>query len=270
MTNAQYRCPICQSKLTLKEHTYRCAQAHSFDQAKEGYVNLLPVQFKHSKQPGDNKAMVNARRAFLLQGYYQPLADKLVSILDDLALKQGTVLDAGCGEGFYTGQLKQSCQTVYGIDIAKEAVKKAAKKYRDCHFSVATLSQLPFDNQDIDAIVSIYAPILPTEFYRVLSDNGYLITVTPGKNHLLSLKQKIYQHAFQHDEDKISVDIMTLVKQEQLTYSMTLKSGDDVLNLLSMTPFAFKATEEVKQQLKQESNFDCQADFLIRIYKKTA
>ncbi|WP_286272693.1 23S rRNA (guanine(745)-N(1))-methyltransferase [Thalassotalea hakodatensis] len=270
MINAQYRCPICQSSLMLKEHTYRCAQSHCFDQAKEGYVNLLPVQFKHSKQPGDNKAMVNARRAFLLQGYYQPLADKLISILDALSLSNGVILDAGCGEGFYTGQFKQSCQTVYGIDIAKEAVKKAAKKYTDCHFSVATLSQLPFDDQHINAIVSIYAPILPAEFNRILSDNGYLITVTPGGNHLLSLKQKIYQRALQHDEDKITVDNMTLDTQEQLSYTMTIRSGDDLLNLLSMTPFAFKATEEVKQKLKQESNFECQADFLIRIYKKTA
>ncbi|MDO6427740.1 23S rRNA (guanine(745)-N(1))-methyltransferase [Thalassotalea sp. 1_MG-2023] len=270
MISAQYRCPICQSRLTLKEHTYRCAQSHCFDKAKEGYVNLLPVQFKHSKQPGDNKAMVNARRAFLLQGYYQPLADKLVSILKTLPLNNGTILDAGCGEGYYTNQFRHNNQVVYGVDIAKEAVKKAAKKYSECHFSVATLSQLPFEDRSIDTIVSIYAPILSVEFNRVLSESGYLITVTPGKNHLLALKQRIYQQALQHDEDKQSVDNMTLHCQEQLTYSMTLKTGEELLNLLSMTPFAFKANEQVKQQLKKEHNFECQADFLIRIYRKTA
>ncbi|WP_286232577.1 23S rRNA (guanine(745)-N(1))-methyltransferase [Thalassotalea sediminis] len=268
--NAQYRCPICQSRLVLREKIYRCDLGHCFDKAKEGYVNLLPVQFKHSKQPGDNKAMVNARREFLTQGYYQPLADKLVLILDKLALKKGSILDAGCGEGFYTDQFKQSCHTVYGVDIAKEAIKKAAKKYKHCHFSVATLSQLPFDDHSINAVVSIYAPILPIEFDRILTTNGYLITVTPGKNHLLSLKQKIYQHALLHDEDKVPVDNMVLLEQQQLTYKMILKTGNDVLNLLSMTPFAFKADENVTQQLSQQSDFACQADFIIRIYKKTA
>ena len=77
---AQYRCPLCQQALLLDEKSYRCANNHSFDQAKQGYVNLLPVQFKHSKEPGDNKAMVQARRAFLDKGYYQPLLDSMLAL----------------------------------------------------------------------------------------------------------------------------------------------------------------------------------------------
>ena len=77
---AQYRCPLCQQALLLNEKSYRCENNHSFDQAKQGYVNLLPVQFKHSKEPGDNKAMVQARRAFLDKGYYQPLLDNMLAL----------------------------------------------------------------------------------------------------------------------------------------------------------------------------------------------
>ncbi|MCI2284110.1 hypothetical protein L3081_12860 [Colwellia sp. MSW7] len=72
-----YLCPLCQQALILNDNTYRCINNHSFDRAKQGYVNLLPVQFKHSKAPGDNKDMVNARRAFLDKGFYQPLVDKM-------------------------------------------------------------------------------------------------------------------------------------------------------------------------------------------------
>ena len=134
MSLAQYLCPLCQSPLSLTQRSYQCTNNHCFDKAKEGYVNLLPVQFKHSINPGDNKQMVNARRQFLSCGHYQPLANTLVNLVKDVAKSEASLLDAGCGEGYYTHQFKQHNQTVYGIDIAKEAIKKSSKK----------LSRLPF------------------------------------------------------------------------------------------------------------------------------
>ena len=265
---AQYQCPLCEQALSLDERTFRCDNNHCFDLAKEGYVNLLPVQFKHSKEPGDNKAMVNARRVFLEKGYYQPLVNKLVEIYQHYGQQSGNFFDAGCGEGFYTHQHKTAKNSVYGIDIAKEAIKKAAKKYSNCHFSVGTLSQLPFENNLFDWIISIYAPILETEFSRVLNDQGYLLTVTPAKQHLMQLKQKIYKEAKEHDIEKSPIENLTLVHQENLSYAMTLVSGEDILNLLSMTPFAFKASENVKQELITLKNFQCQADFHICLYQK--
>lgn len=263
-----YLCPICQQPLAFAQNRYCCANHHSFDQAKEGYVNLLPVQFKHSKEPGDNKAMVNARRAFLEQGYYQPLAERLVSLYQQFANTQGLMLDAGCGEGYYTAQHNAINNQVFGIDIAKEAIKKAAKKYQQCQFSVGTLSHLPFADENIHWLLSIYAPILEAEFTRVLTKGGYLLTVTPAKKHLHELKALIYQNTLEHDEQRQPIKALSLVHQETLHYQMTLKTGIDTLNLLSMTPFAFKASEQVKQQLAANHHFDCQVDFLIRLYRK--
>ena len=265
---AQYLCPICQHPLQLNDKSFRCIKNHSFDLAKEGYVNLLPVQFKHSKAPGDNKAMVNARRAFLEQGYYQPLIEKLLAIYQQYGFESAKVFDAGCGEGYYTHQHKTDNNQVYGVDIAKEAVKKAARKYRHCHFSVGTLSQLPFSSDYFDWIFSIYAPILEQEFSRILKPSGYLLTVTPAQRHLFELKQQIYNNANEHDVERQPIEYLTLVMEQQLSYPMTLKTGEDILNLLSMTPFAFKASERVKQQLSTTTNFNCQADFLIRLYQK--
>ena len=94
-----YHCPICHTPLTLQDSSYRCEKSHSFDKAKEGYVNLLPVQFKQSKQPGDNKAMVNARREFLEQGYYLPLQERIVALFKEYLSDNTALLDAGCGEG---------------------------------------------------------------------------------------------------------------------------------------------------------------------------
>lgn len=266
--NPQYQCPLCQNTLLLEARTFRCQQHHCFDLAKEGYVNLLPVQFKHSKEPGDNKTMVNARRAFLEQGYYQPLINKLLEIYRAYGQQTAKLFDAGCGEGYYTHQHKTAENTVYGIDIAKEAVKKAAKKYQQCHFSVGTLSQLPFEDGFFDWMISIYAPILEQEFTRVLSKQGYFLTVTPAQRHLIELKEKIYLEAKEHDVERQPIEALSLVHQETLSYSMTLTTGEDILNLLSMTPFAFKASEQLKHELAQLQNFQCQADFHIRLYQK--
>jgi 23S rRNA (guanine745-N1)-methyltransferase len=265
---AHYACPICDNILKLDDKIYRCYQSHCFDVAKEGYVNLLPVQFKHSKNPGDNKAMVNARRMFLEKGYYQPLASKLVELKNQFSDISQPLLDAGCGEGFYTHQHKNKTRAVYGVDIAKEAIKKAAKKYQSCHFSVATLSQLPFINDYFGSIISIYAPILEEEFTRVLQSNGILITVTPAQKHLYELKALIYDKVQDHDVEKCPIDALSLVHQENLSYPMNIETGQDTLNLLSMTPFAFKASESVKEKLAEVPNFTCQADFQIRVFKK--
>jgi 23S rRNA (guanine745-N1)-methyltransferase len=265
---AEYSCPICQKDLSFTQRSYRCENNHSFDQAKEGYVNLLPVQHKHSKDPGDNKAMVNARRAFLDNGFYQPLADELQKLYQQHADLTQPVFDAGCGEGFYTQHYANNTNKVYGIDIAKNAVRIAAKKYKDCHFSVGTLSQLPFSDNYFAWVNSIYAPILEKEFTRVLVDNGYLVTVTPAKNHLIELKNLIYREAKQHDTSKFPIENLTLIEEKEVNYVMEFQKGADIINLLSMTPFAFKASEDLLEDLKNRESFICQADFLIRLYQK--
>jgi len=265
---AQYRCPLCQHALVLADNSYRCENNHSFDQAKQGYVNLLPVQFKHSKAPGDNKSMVVARRAFLDQGFYQPLVDKMLSLYQQYGQQDAPLLDAGCGEGFYSHQHKTLKNQVYGVDIAKDTIKIAAKRYQDCHFSVGTLSKLSFADEHFNWITSVYAPILEQEFTRVLAPGGYLLTVTPAQKHLQQLKQLIYATANEHDESKSPINELTLVSQEKLSYTMEFKHSDDVLNLLAMTPFIFKAKAEHLEQLKSLDHFSCQADFILRLYQK--
>ena len=267
-TPAHYLCPLCQQALHFTDKSYRCENNHSFDQAKQGYVNLLPVQFKHSKAPGDNKDMVIARRAFLDKGFYQPLVDSMLALYQAYAEPTGAVLDAGCGEGFYTHQHKTQLNQVYGVDIAKETIKIAARRYQQCHFSVGTLSKLSFADNYFTWITSVYAPILEPEFSRLLTTNGYLLTVTPAEQHLFELKSLIYRKANKHDINKAPIKQLTLVEEQKLTYPMHFDNSDDVLNLLAMTPFAFKASTELIAQIKSLNNFTCQADFILRLYQK--
>jgi 23S rRNA (guanine745-N1)-methyltransferase len=264
----QYRCPLCKEALFLQEKTYGCKNNHRFDKAKQDYVNLLPVQFKHSKQPGDNKAMVKARREFLDRGYYQPLVDTMLTLYKKYIGTESKVFDAGCGEGFYTHQHKNDINSVHGVDIAKEAIILAAKRHKSCFFSVATLSDLPFTNKYFDWIYSVYAPILETEFTRILKNNGYLLTVTPAENHLFELKSLIYRNPTKHDTSKPIINQLSLVDEQRLNYSMQFKNSADLLNLLAMTPFAFKASSNLIDSLKKINTFTCQADFILRLYQK--
>jgi len=265
---ASYFCPLCQQALILTDKVYRCENNHSFDQAKQGYVNLLPVQFKHSKAPGDNKDMVIARRDFLDKGFYQPLVDKMLELYNKYSEPNASVFDAGCGEGFYTHQHKTASNQVYGVDISKETIKIAAKRYKGCHFSVGTLSKLSFADNTFAWLISVYAPILETEFTRLLKDDGYLLTVTPAEQHLFELKKLIYRQANEHDVSKCPIKHLTLVEEHKLTYPMNFDNSDDVLNLLAMTPFAFKAPKELITQITAMTEFTCQADFVLRLYKK--
>ena len=272
----QYQCPLCHQSLQLDSRIWRCSNNHQFDRAKEGYVNLMPVQHKKSKNPGDNQMMMQARRQFLDAGYYQTLRDTIATILDKQLperQKSLSLLDIGCGEGYYTGYLTESLSqsrqlTVYGLDISKVAVRFAAKRYPAVHFCVASSYRLPFSDNSIDAILRIYAPCEASELNRVIShDNGIVVTVTPAPRHLFQLKELIYQTAQPHDEVVEQIDGFELIDEQRLSYSMNL-SGIQAVNLLQMTPFAWKASEELIAELAGQSDFHCETDFFIRIYRK--
>lgn len=269
-----YSCPLCHQPLSLSERTYRCHNNHSFDLAKEGYIHLMPVQHKRSKDPGDNKEMMQARRRFLEKDYYQPLKQHIAKLCAHTLMQtQHRLLDIGCGEGYYTSEVatqltqQDAHSNVYGLDISKVAIRYAAKRYHNCHFSVASSHRLPFADQSLDAVLRIYAPCKAQELSRVLDENGVVITVTPAGRHLYQLRDKIYPDVRLHPEDAEQIEGFELEQQEKLSYTMALNNGD-ADDLLQMTPFAWKASTELRQQLKSAKLFECEADFMIRVYRK--
>ena len=264
---ANYRCPLCQSSLTKQNNMYKCHNNHSFDIAKEGYVNLLPVQQKKSLQPGDDKNMVMARRLFLQEGFYEFLRTALVSKI--ASLNPSKVIDLGCGEGYYTDEIERStgCET-YGIDISKAAVKYAAKRNKNVHYSVATNAHLPFENQSIDVIANVFAPLVGIECQRVLSEDGSIISVAPGPDHLLELKQQIYKEPQLHDAPK-APEGFELIEADNVKQTISLERESDIENLLTMTPFGWKISVEAKAKLLANLPFKVQLDFIISQFKAT-
>ncbi|MBV7300141.1 23S rRNA (guanine(745)-N(1))-methyltransferase [Enterovibrio paralichthyis] len=270
---SSYLCPLCQQPLSLQSRTYKCASNHQFDLAKEGYVNLLPVQHKRSKDPGDNKEMMQARRQFLDGGHYQPMRDAvselLTSLLADKADAQ--LLDIGCGEGYYTSFFADELAStkVFGLDISKVMIRYGAKRYPNVDFLVASSQRLPFADQQLDGVVRIYAPCNGDELARAVKDNGVVVTVTPGPRHLYQLKAGIYDEVKLHDVPVEDLPGFTLETEQTVAYPMTLNSAD-ATTLLQMTPFAWRAPESLRQALKDAEQFECEADFTLRVYRKIA
>ncbi|WP_459682604.1 23S rRNA (guanine(745)-N(1))-methyltransferase [Vibrio comitans] len=266
-----YACPLCSQPLALESRTFKCPNNHMFDKAKEGYVNLMPAHHKHSKNPGDSKEMMQARRAFLESGHYQKLQKQLATTIKEYieGMSRPTVLDIGCGEGYYTSEIANTLTSdaeVYGLDISKVAIRYASKRYSNCQFSVASSYKLPFADNSLDVIMKVYAPSKQEELLRCLKPSGLLITVTPGARHLFQLRERIYQEVRLHEEQADEFAGLELVEQAKLNYEMELKDGL-AFDLLQMTPFAWKASKDLQVEFKESNSFQCEADFNIQIYK---
>ena len=266
-------CPLCQSQFTQVNNTQICENNHHFDIAKEGYLNLLPVNAKNSKNPGDNKEMMMARRAFLNSGGYLPLAEKLSLTVNELLAKTAapSILDLGCGEGYYTNLIAENLPasaTVHALDISKVAIRYAAKRYKNIHFCVASAYDVPLASNSLDALIRIYAPSLESELQRLIKQDGYLITVTPAPRHLFELRTKIYEKVTEHISENDAPAGFIKVEQVNLNYPLVITDQQVLKDLIQMTPFAWKFSPEKMDCLLAEKKWEIECDFNIEIYKK--
>jgi 23S rRNA (guanine745-N1)-methyltransferase len=217
--------------------------------------------------------MMLSRRTFLEGGHYQPLRDRLVTLLDQhLPTEAESLLDIGCGEGYYTSAVEQGLNIhrqmqIYGLDVAKVAIRYAARRYRKVEFCVASSHRLPFADRSLDAVVRIYAPCKAPELHRVLKPSGWVLTVAPGPRHLYQLKGLIYDQVQLHSDAEETLAGFERVSTESLGYEMTL-NGKQAFDLLQMTPFAWRATEAVMQDLSQRETFSCETDFTISLFRR--
>lgn len=260
-------CPLCSAPLCRTEHTYRCENRHSFDIARQGYVNLLPVQQKHSLHPGDTREQVLARRAFLNQGFYQPIVDALISTARELGCT-GSLLDVGCGEGYYSSRLATALNAdLLGLDISKEAVRSAAGAYKNATWVCATASHLPVTDGSINLLTSLFSITLPEEFRRVLAQDGYFFQVLAAQDHLLSLKSVIYPELFLREKDSVpELPGFVLVKSIPIRFAFTVQ-GDMVQNLLSMTPHVYRISKTGAEALANTAALTDTASCVLNVYR---
>jgi len=261
-------CPVCRQQLSLNERTWRCENHHSYDVAKQGYVNLHVVQHKHSKNPGDTPESVQARRAFLSAGYYAPLQQAVVEKIRDLRIEN--LLDIGCGEGYYTNAMQAEVLQCVGVDIAKNAVQVAARLNKDITWVVGTGATLPVLDESIDLCTSLFSPIPKQEILRVLKPKSYLMVVTPAPQHLYAMREALFEEVKPHEPQKFVEqlqDEFNLISEQVIDAPMVLPQAD-LKNLIAMTPYAYKAKPEYRLALEQQDQFELLAQYQIYLFQK--
>ena len=261
-------CPVCGEPLQLTDKQYRCLRNHSFDVARQGYVNLLTVQQKHSLNPGDTRQQVLSRREFLEAGFYAPIAEALIAEAKMLGIT-GQILDVGCGEGYYSAQLADALEApLTGLDISKEAVRCAAAKYKGKQWLCATAAHIPVEDGSVDLMTSLFALTLPQEFARVLKEGGYYFQVLAAEDHLLGLKGIIYDQLHHKQKDTVpELAGFELVKSVPIRFDFTVE-GTQVQNLFSMTPHVFRIGKDGAQRLADTDHLEDTASCMLNVFRR--
>lgn len=262
------RCPVCKNDLIAETKRFVCANNHSFDIAKQGYVNLLLSSQMASKHPGDSADMLADRHAFLEAGFYQPLRDRIVTWLTELQVsntREQTVLDLGCGEGYYTAEFIADERKVFGLDIAKPALAMAAKRAKEITWCVGTSRALPFHDGSIDVVTNIFCrPHLP-EIKRVLQDDGSLLIVGPGPNHLRELREILYA-TVKEETIENALPGFAAIDSELLHFEFTVENPQ-LMQLARMTPHYWRAPQSRRETLEGIDKLTLHADFLLQEYR---
>ncbi|MBR4473952.1 MAG: methyltransferase domain-containing protein [Oscillospiraceae bacterium] len=265
-------CPICRRPLEYDAHSYRCRSGHCYDIAREGYVNLLPVNQRHSDMPGDDRAMVNARTGFLDGGWYEPLRERLCMLTKELAPEKAILLDAGCGEGYYTGALSrilsEKAGRAAGIDLSKSAVRRAAKRCPDAEIAVASVYHMPLTERSADILINCFSPLAAEEFTRVLKPGGFFLYVVPDRKHLWEMKEILYDAPYENSPSDGSYAGFRQIGAVPLEFRMRLQKQEDIMDLFQMTPYAWKTPKSGRDRLAEFRELTVTAQFRILVFQR--
>lgn len=270
-------CPVCSKKMTKIERKYICERAHNFDISKYNHVNLLLSNQKNSKIPGDSKEMVLSRKNYLEKGYYKGISDGVNQVVENYLSdkKQLNILDIGCGEEYYTNRLKKKLDelniksNIVGIDISKEAIISAAKSYKDMEWIVASASSLPIENEALDFIICMFAKIIPEENMRALKKGGKLIVVSTGENHLLQLKEVVYESVRKDFYSPIEdLKMFRHLETVNLKYNIEILERESIENLFNMTPYRWRSPQKGIEKLFELDKLTTTVEVNIDIFEK--
>lgn len=280
-------CPLCQEPLIASEGGTACTASHRFDRAKQGYLHLLPAHHKRTQAPGDDRQMLQQRREFLQAGGYQPLVGLLQRHWREYLASHAaaaetasfaatapavTLLDSGCGEGYYLEQLQRVAEefpgrvSLQGIDISKEAARLTARQLPGVEVAVASAFQLPVQTQSVNVLLRIFSPGDSAEVARVLKPQGEFWRVVPGPEHLLELKQSLYREVRPHTLPADPEGFAAL-EQASVRFTLALDSHDRVRQLLEMTPFVWRGSSDGKERLYACERLSVTADFVLQKYR---
>lgn len=272
MDTLSLTCPVCGGALADGDKTLRCPAGHSFDMARQGYVNLLLRAQSGGRRHGDDKRMVDARRAFLDTGRYAPLRDALCALAAEHTAGDVRMLDAGCGEGYYTAAVAaalrgagRACSAV-GVDISKTALIAAARRRADLTLAVASVSALPVGDGSTDLLLNVFAPESDREFARVLRPGGVLLKAVPLERHLYGLKKAVYDRPYENPAPAYAPEHFTLLDRRDVCYTAVISPREMIENLFMMTPYYYKTGKDDQARLAALDSLETELAFAILVF----
>ena len=261
-------CPVCKSPLYRREGSLVCDSRHTYDIARAGYVNL--VNGVSSRVSGDSAECVAARTAFLCSEHYAPFREAICE-----AAGEGEVLvDAGCGEGYYTCALARSYNMTYGFDLSKASITSAARRAaalgvrESTFFGVGSVYALPIGSGAADTVVNVFAPCVEEEYSRILRQGGLLVVACAGEEHLRGLKSVLYEEIRPNTERADLPRTLEHISSSRLRYDITLDSPELIRALYLMTPYAYRTGDKDRDRLFSLERLTTTVDFDIHVYRK--
>lgn len=271
-----FACPICHSSMNVFEfRSLICSNQHSFDFAKQGYMNLTThqVNTKYSKE------LFEARRKLITEAkFYQPLSKTIAKVINEHndVMEAITLLDTGCGEGSHLADI---CDLVnkktvgVGIDLSKEGIMVASKNYSNKIWAVADLARSPFNNQRFDVILNILSPSNYAEFSRLLKPDGIVIKIVPQSGYLKELREHLFQQSEKENYSNSETverfkENFQIVESSRLTYLNHLEPSS-MEWLVQMTPLTWSTSEEQLASFLGKGSNQITVDLEILIGKKT-
>ncbi|MGK4581728.1 putative RNA methyltransferase [Kitasatospora sp. HPMI-4] len=276
-----FRCPVCEEPLVREDRSFGCVNAHRYDVAREGYVNLLLAQHRHSKDPGYSKEMIAGRRDFFDAGHYQKLADGVADVITSY-LPEGPALvaDAGCGEGYYLRRLRNTLAglgreddvLLCGMDISKHGVRVAAKRDPQGLYAVAGTYRMPVMSNRVDVMLTHFSPVSAADFRRTVKPGGTVLVGGPAEGHLYAFKELLYDTPAKHEPfDRLAGEAgFELTGTHSIRYPLSLRGPGQVANLLLMTPFYWSVGDETRARLAAMDQLDTEVDVIVHAYRRTA
>ena len=265
-----FSCPKCKAQMYISDNgkSVFChgERRHCYDFSADGYLAL-------GQGGGDSKEAVRARTGFLDTDAYKKAAESIVDAAREYTNSDSIVIDAGCGEGYYTNKLANICGGILGVDLSKFACGTASKRAKregreNALYATGSVFELPIADGSADVIVNIFAPCAEEEYTRALKDGGYLVVVGAGREHLMGLKTVIYDNPYENEGRADLPKNMTHIKTLECKYDTTVEENGNILALFSMTPYYWRTSEGDKQKLEGLESLSTTVDFEINIYRK--
>jgi len=272
-------CPVCGAELSVRATAAACPNAHTFDRARSGYLNLLLSNKKQSAEPGDSLAMMQSRRTFLQGGFYDRMAAAANTTVTAILAgrTEAHVADLGCGEGFFTARLRRTiaapasrAPSCYGVDISRSGIKMATTYDREITWIVASLHRSPFRPRSLDVVLSMFASIDAADARRVVRNDGALVTVTPGPDHLDRLRSIIYTSVKAHPDTPRLMAGDTLFEQTatmRVRYPIVIDTPEQIMNLLSMTPYYWNISRATRARIEALTRLELTVDANVSVFR---